>query len=213
MNMPTNIFVVDDDAAVRDALALLLGIAGHAVTTYASATAFLDTCTPDLHGCLILDVDLPGMDGPALQEELLRRGIRLPVIFLSGHGTIPISVRTIKAGALNFLTKPVNGSELLASIREASIQQTLWQRRADDKLTIASRLADLTGREREIMKLAVAGFSSKEIAQHLGISHRTVEIHRTHIMQKAGVSHLLELARLVDQLEFPLPGDETKQPG
>jgi FixJ family two-component response regulator len=185
------VFVIDDDEAVRDALTLLLETAGYSVATFQTALEFLDACTPDTRGCIILDVDMPGLDGPSLQEELLKRNVRLPVIFLSGKGTIPVTVRAIKTGALDFLTKPVDRKVLLDCVQKALEQGEAFQ-------SIALRLAALTEREREVMKLAVAGHSNKEIGQLLGISYRTVEIHRTHVMQKTGASNLLELARIAD---------------
>lgn len=195
------VYVVDDDASVRDALSMLLRVSGYAVASFGTATEFLDVCMPGTPGCIILDVDMPGMDGPALQQELIRRGVQLPVIFLSGKGTIPITVRTIKAGAVDFLTKPVDGSVLLARVQKALEQGLLLQKQAEAFQSIALRLAALTEREREVMKLAVAGLTNKEIAQRLGISYRTVEIHRTHVMQKTGASNLLELARIADTFE------------
>jgi len=196
----TQVFVVDDDAAVRDSLAMLLDAAGYDVATFPSAADFLDVCTPDTPGCIILDVNMPGMDGPTLQAELTRRGLRLPVIFLSGQGTIPVTVRAIKAGAMDFLTKPVDGSVLLARVSEALEQCSIQQQQVRDSQSVAERLAKLTEREREVMLLAVAGHTSKEIAKHLDISYRTVEIHRTHIMQKTGASNMLELARIATSL-------------
>lgn len=213
MNTPASVFVIDDDAEVRNALALLLQTAGHSVAQFAGAEEFLDTYTSDLRGCLILDVNMPGMDGPALHEELLQRGAQLPVIFLSAYGTIPVSVRAIKAGAVDFLTKPVDGAALLASVREALQQHALWRKQLEDSLSVTSRLKFLTDREREIMIQVIAGHTSKEIAQCLGISHRTVEIHRAHILQKTGVANLLELARLVDQVELPLLSNPAKPAG
>jgi FixJ family two-component response regulator len=201
MSEPVRIFVVDDDAAVRDSLAMLLETAGHAVATFSGGRDFLDACTPGVTGCIILDVSMPDMDGPTLQEELARRGIRLPVIFLSGHGTIPTTVRTIKAGALDFLVKPVDGSVLLARVRDALARWSLLQEQAEIYQSVAARLATLTEREREVMALAVAGQTSKEIAQRLAISYRTVEIHRAHVMQKTGASNLLELARIAGTFE------------
>jgi FixJ family two-component response regulator len=196
MNTQTWVFVVDDDAAVRDSLAMLLESAGYEAATFSCAKDFLDACTPDIQGCVILDVSMPDMDGPALQTELTRRGVRLPIIFLSGHGTIPTTVRTIKAGALDFLTKPVEGSVLLARVRDALELSSLQQEQAAAYHSIVARLAMLTEREREVMDLAVAGYTSKEIARRLKISFRTVEIHRAHVMQKTGASNLLELARI-----------------
>lgn len=195
------VYVVDDDASVRDALSMLLRVSGYAVAAFGTAPEFLDVCMPGALGCIILDVDMPGMDGPALQQELIRRGVQLPVIFLSGKGTIPITVRTIKAGAVDFLTKPVDGSVLLARVQKALEQGLLLQKQAEAFQSIALRLATLTKREREVMKLAVAGLTNKEIAQRIGISYRTVEIHRTHVMHKCGATNLLELARIADTLE------------
>ncbi len=202
MNASTMIYVIDDDAAIRDSLSMMLEAVGHTVAAFGSASEFLDVCTPGVQdGCIILDVDMPIMDGPALQEELLRRNVRLPVIFLSGKGTIPVTVRTVKAGAIDFLTKPVDGSILLARVQDALEQCPFLQRQAEDYQSISSRLAKLTAREREVLKLAVAGQTNKEIAQRLGISYRTVEIHRTHVMLKTGAANLLELARMADTVQ------------
>ncbi|MGC2457422.1 MAG: response regulator [Gallionellaceae bacterium] len=201
MKKPNSVYVVDDDEAVRDALAMLLETAGHNVATFASAADFLGSCTPGMLGCVILDVSMPGMEGPELQEELTRRGVWLPVIFLSGHGTIPTTVRTIKAGALDFLTKLVNGAVLQARVRNALERCSALHEQAEVYQANASRLTMLTEREREIMALAVAGHTSKDIADRLGISFRTVEIHRSRIMHKTGASNLLELARVATMAE------------
>ena len=192
-----NVFVVDDDIAVRDSLTMQMEGAGYIVTTYSGAYDFLDACTPGTQGCIILDVSMPGMDGPAMQEELTRRGLRLPIIFLSGQGTIPLTVRTMKAGAIDFLTKPVEGAVLRARVLEALKHCSFMQNKAIGSQTAAVRLANLTEREREIMMLSIAGHSCKEIASRLAISYRTVETHRTRVMQKTGVSNMLELASLV----------------
>ncbi len=196
MNYFGYVFIVDDDAVVLDSLRMLLEAAGYAVATFHGAEDFLEICTPETHGCIILDVNMPDMDGPALQEELTRRGLQLPIIFLSGHGTIPLTVRALKAGALDFLIKPVKGSVLLARVQEAMEQCSVLQKQAKASQSVAARLAMLTEREIEVLKLAVAGQTSKEIAQRLGISYRTVEIHRAHVMQKTGASNMLELARI-----------------
>jgi FixJ family two-component response regulator len=196
MSDHATVFIVDDDAAVRDSLRMMMKAAGYAVTTFPCADDFLDVCTPETQGCIILDVNMPNMDGPTLQEELTRRGFKLPIIFLSGQGTIPLSVRTIKAGAMDFLTKPVEGAILLARVQEALKQCSIQQKQANVSQSVAARMAMLTEREREVMMLAVAGYTSKEIAQRLDISYRTVEIHRAHVMQKTGASNMLELARI-----------------
>lgn len=204
MTSQARVFIVDDDAAVRDALAFQLEAAGYDVTALPGARDFLDICTADTPGCVILDVDMPGMDGPALQEELERRGLRLPIIFLSGKGTIPVTVRTIKAGALDFLTKPVQARVLLDRVREAMKQSSRIRKQTEEYQSIVSRLATLTEREREVMQLAVAGHTSKEIGQMLGISYRTVEVYRAHVMQKTGASNVLELAQFAKAAaEFP----------
>lgn len=200
MNMEAKVFVVDDDAAVRDSLSMLLEAAGHTTETFPSAADFLDTCTPGTYGCVILDLNMPGMDGLALQEEMVRRGIRIPVIFLSGHGTIPETVRAIKSGAMDFLTKPVDGSQLLARVQDALRECSRLQQRGQVSHSAASRMSTLTDRELEVMVLVVAGRTSKEIADRLAISYRTVEIHRARIMQKTGATNLLELARLAGEV-------------
>ncbi len=206
MSTQGKVFLIDDDDGVRDSLCMLLISAGHAVAPYPSAEAFLHACPPSIRGCLLLDLRMPGMDGHALQAEMARRGFLLPVIFLSGHGTIPETVRAIKAGALNFLTKPVDGVTLLAHVQEALALDAAQHQQAQTRQSFSSRLAALTEREREIMLLAVGGYTNKEIAQRLAISHRTVEIHRARILQKTGASNLLELARisgLLDSLKKP----------
>lgn len=201
MNAEQVVYIVDDDAAVRTALSMLLETDGHTVQSFESAQEFLKACTDQMQGCAILDMRMPGMDGLALQEEMNRRGIRLPIIFLSGYGTIPATVRTIKSGALDFLTKPVEGKELLERVGQALqlCSKRMEENEADREIT--SRLMKLTEREREIMQLVVAGYTSKEIGQRLDISFRTVEIHRAHIMQKTGTSNLVELAYIAGTLE------------
>lgn len=190
-----NVFVVDDDDAVRDALVTLLDSNGVGAVGYASAEAFLESGAADGPGCLILDVRMPGMTGPQLQAELARRGSQLSIIFLTAYGDIPTTVQAIKGGAVDFLTKPVDGQQLLELVR-ASIAQLEFRTRQAAK---TYRIAGLTEREQEILELVLAGHTNKAIAQQLGISHRTVEVHRSHIMQKAGASNILELVRAVEK--------------
>ena len=190
------VFVVDDDPAVRDSLWLLLETAGLAVDCHDCAESFLATYTGKRPSCLVLDVRMREMSGPELQAELIRRGFQLPVIFLTAHGDIPMTVRAMKAGAKDFVTKPINGTELLERVQAVlySEQEILNQR---EKLNHACRgLEELTQREHEVMTLALAGRSNKNIAKQLGISYRTVEIHRSHILQKTGTANMLELAQL-----------------
>ncbi len=201
MSTSETIYIVDDDAAVRDSLRMLLKADGHEVQAYANAEAFLAAYDQDARGCLILDIKMPGMDGQALQAELNRRGMRLPIIFLSGQGTIPVTVRTIKAGAVDFLTKPVDGAELLSSVRAALKLSSAQQSHEASRQAISPRLLSLTAREREIMLLTIEGQTSKEIARQLSISYRTVESHRAHILRKTGASNLIELAHIASQVE------------
>jgi FixJ family two-component response regulator len=196
MNEINNIFVVDDDESVRDSISMLLEAAGYEVATFSRAADFLNICNSSTLGCIILDVNMPEMDGPTLQEELARRGLQLPIIFLSGQGSIPLTVRTIKSGAMDFLTKPVRGAVLLDSVKSALAHCADLHNQAKTAQSISARLAMLTEREHEVMLLAVEGYTSKEIAQRLDISYRTVEIHRARIMQKTGASNMLELARI-----------------
>jgi len=190
------LFVVDDDPAVRDSLSLLLETAGFAVECHESAESFLAAYREDRQGCLILDVRMQPMSGPELQAELVRRGSRLPIIFLTAHGDIPMTVRAIKAGAKDFLTKPIDGKELLDRVQ--AVLQAEQERRHHQKQREkdCKRLEELTQREQEIMMLALAGRANKAIARQLGISYRTVEIHRSHILQKTGTANMLELAQL-----------------
>ena len=192
----TTVFIVDDDAAIRDSLSLMIEQENIAVQAFDSAETFLAAYQPECCGCAIVDIRMSGMDGLELHKALLKRNILLPIIFLTGHGDIPMSVQAIKAGAVDFLTKPVTREKLLNSIR-AAIQQseTVLSENANHQEAL-SHLASLTDRERDVMLLAVRGHPNKHIARQLGISHRTVEIHKSKIMQKTGAVNLLDLARI-----------------
>lgn len=192
------IYVVDDDVSVSTAVARMLKADGWRVVTFDSAEAFLaqwDTVSP---GCLVLDVNLPGLDGLALQRRLLDAGQTLPIVFLTGHGDIPMSVRAIKAGAADFLTKPVSADALNAAIRTALAQcSTNQQGLDDDAAALRKRLASLTAREREVLAAVVAGKLNKQIAYELGIVEQTVKYHRARIMQRLQAKSLAELMHLV----------------
>lgn len=202
MSLPT-VYIVDDDPAIRDALTLMLEQDRLAVETFESAEAFLSARREAASGCIIIDVRMPGMDGMHLHSELDKRHYRLPVIFLSGHGDIPMSVRAIKAGAMDFLTKPVTREKLLASVHTALRAAKAMQEHAHKTEEIKALLAELTEREREVMALAVLGHTNKEIARRLAISHRTVEIHKARIMHKTGAVNVLDLARMAQAGELP----------
>lgn len=200
MIAPMNtVFIVDDDPAVRDALSLMLKQQHMAVEAFENAEDFLARCQTDGHGCIIIDVRMPGMDGMQLQKELGRRNITLPIIFLTGHGDIPMSVRAVKAGAVDFLTKPVPREQLLASVRSALKMDQQIHVQIEKHRQALSRVEALTEQERKVMALAVTGKPNKEIARHLSISHRTVEVHRARIMHKTGAANLLDLARIAQE--------------
>jgi len=197
-----SVFIVDDDPAVRDSLTLMIAQEAIPVQTYASAEDFLAGVSADSFGCVIIDIRMPAMDGLQLQEALTKRNILLPIIFLSGHGDIPMSVRAIKAGAVDFLTKPVTRIKLLAAVR-AAITECERVLSAQASLQLArSLISHLTEREHDVMTLAVQGYPNKEIARSLGISHRTVEIHKSKIMHKTGAINLLDLARIAHEGEL-----------
>lgn len=195
-NRNLTVFLVDDDAAVRKSLSLLIASEGYSVQAYACAEEFLADYTPESCGCAVIDLNMPGMEGMRLQEEMVHRGILLPIIFLTGYGDIQTGVKAIKTGAFDFLTKPVAGSELLRIIAAALALAKRRYAEADRHTQATARLATLTSREQGVLKLAVTGLPNKEIASLLGISYRTVEIHRGRILHKTGASSLLELVQL-----------------
>jgi FixJ family two-component response regulator len=193
------VFIVDDDSAVRDSLSLMIEQENIKVCAFDSAEAFLNAYQPESGGCAIVDIRMSGMDGMELHQLLLARHVLLPIIFLTGHGDIPLSVQAMKAGAVDFLTKPVTRDKLIASIKVAIQKSERLLSENINHQQALSHLAHLTDRERDVMLLAVQGFPNKHIARQLGISHRTVEIHKSKIMQKTGAINLLDLARIVHE--------------
>ena len=196
MTGKATIFVVNNDPAVRDSLTMLLEEEGMAVKCFADAEVFLAAGRPAPCSCAIVDMRMPGMDGMQLLDELSRRSVLLPLIFLTGHGDIPLCIRAIRAGALDFLTKPVSAAALVESVQAALLESERLSTQAEQIQTATTRIKSLTERERQVMALAVEGLANKEIARRLGISHRTVEIHKARLMHKTGADTLLELARL-----------------
>jgi RNA polymerase sigma factor (sigma-70 family) len=194
--------VVDDDDALRDSLRWLLESAGYKVSSHATAERFLLSYRPGMAGCLVLDVRMPGASGLELQQELMRRGATLPIIFVTGHGDVPMAVEAVKSGAFHFLEKPFKDEQLLRLIDEASRQSMPVTEHAQ-RLCAAARLATLTQREREVMDLVVQGRKNKQIADHLGISIKTVEAHRARAMEKMDVSSVAELVRATLSAKTP----------
>lgn len=193
------VFVVDDDARVLKALARLLAAKGYAVQSFASPRHFLEQHDAAAPGCAILDISMPGLDGLALQEALVRGGNQRPIIFLTGKGDIPTSVRAMKAGAIDFLTKPVDDHSLLDAIVRAE-KIDLTTRRAEAELTdIRARVATLTPREREVLSYVVAGNLNKQIAGRLGTVEKTIKVHRGRMMEKLGVRSVADLVRFAEK--------------
>ena len=194
------IHVVDDDESLRTALLRLLGAAGFEARGYASTGDFLLHPPPDRPGCVLLDVRMPGPSGLDLQAALQRQGITLPVVFLTGHADVASSVRAMKAGAVDFLTKPVERDTLLDAIRRALERDALQRAARDEADRLRALFASLTPREREVFDRIVAGKLNKQIADELGIAERTVKVHRAQIMAKLGVGSAAELGRLAERL-------------
>jgi FixJ family two-component response regulator len=194
------VFVVDDDAGVRDAIESLLKSVSLRVEAFGSAAEFLKRERRDVPGCLVLDVRLPGASGLELQRQLTAAGERIPIIFITGHGDIPMSVEAMKAGAVEFLTKPVRGQDLLTAVQKAIAldRESLQQSKALDDLR--RRYAELTPREREVMELVSAGLLNKQVAAKLGASERTVKLHRAHAMRKMSADSLPDLVRMMEKL-------------
>jgi two-component system response regulator DctR len=191
------VFIVDDDDAVLDSIAELVMSVGLRAATFRSAQQFRDSFNPEQPGCLVLDVRMAHVSGLALQAELNAMGARIPIVFISGHGDISVAIKTIKAGAVDFVQKPYHEQQLLDSINEALRRDAETRQVTGNGEGFAERVAALTERERDVLEHVVQGLSSKSIAKVLDISYRTVELHRSHIMEKLQVRSVAELIRLV----------------
>jgi FixJ family two-component response regulator len=195
------VFVIDDDRMIRDGLQSLIKSVGLRVETFASAQDFLGAKHPDAPACLVLDVRMPGLSGLDLQLKLRDGGIPIPIIFITGHGDIPMSVRAMKEGAHEFLTKPVRGQDLLDAVHKAiASDRSLRQERQESK-EIRERFDSLTPREKEVLDLVVAGLLNKQIADQLGMSELTVKTHRAHVMEKTQAESLAHLVRMSEKLK------------
>jgi FixJ family two-component response regulator len=207
----TTIFLVDDDPGVLKALSRVLREEGWVVETFASAEAFLARAERPADGCLVLDVSMPGLDGLALQRQLAAAGQALPVVFVTGHGDIPMSVKAIKAGASDFLTKPVQAQALVAAIRAAIAQDRSARDVDTDSADLRQRLERLTPREREVLAAVTAGRRNKEIAHDLGVVEQTVKFHRARIMERMQAANVAELMHMAARLGIgnPSPTADT----
>jgi FixJ family two-component response regulator len=203
------VFVVDDDPSIREAIKSLISLVGLRVETFGSAQEFLRTERPDLPGCVVLDVEMPGLSGLDLQRELAANGIELPIIFITGYGDIPMSVRAMKAGATEFLTKPFRDQDLLDAIQQALERDRATRRHSKEIAELRQRFDALTSREREVMSLVVGGWLNKQIGFELGISEITVKIHRGRVMNKMGAQSLAELVRMTERLELQTAKDQS----
>ena len=197
MNTPTTVFIVDDDQAIRTSLKWLIESVGMNAETYASADEFMRNYYPGRAGCLLLDIRMPGMSGLELQEHFIEQDIRIPIIIITGHGDVPMAVRAMKAGAVDFIEKPFNDEQLLESIRNALSLDSEQRSDQAERARIAALLDQLTSRELEVMEMVTDGKSNKEIAITLGVSAKTVEAHRAHVMEKMEASSLAELVKMV----------------
>ena len=203
--VPAVVFVIDDDPSMRASLEDLVSSVGLKVRLFASPQEFLESERPDAAGCLVLDVRLPGMSGLTFQKELAKVGVALPVIFITGHGDIPMSVRAMKAGAVEFLAKPFHDQEMLDAIHAAIERDRERRREARLVAELRERYAFLTERERQIMTLVVVGRANKLIAADLNLSEMTVKVHRGQVMRKMRAGSLPELVRMADRLSVPRP--------
>ena len=202
-NLVPCVYIVDDDEAVRGSLRFLIRSVGLLAQVYDSAVEFLKSYDPRQPGCLLLDVRMPGMSGLDLQQELNRRGATIPVVFITGHGDVPMAVAAMQHGAFDFLQKPFRDQDLLDRVQRAMVRDSESRGRLAARAEILARLAALTPRETEVMRLVTGGMANKVVGAELGVSQRTVEIHRAHVMEKMRAGSLAELVRMALDAQEP----------
>jgi RNA polymerase sigma factor (sigma-70 family) len=197
------VFVVDDDASVRSSLKFLLSTVGLQAQTFDSADSFLDKNRPEVPSCLVLDVRLPGLSGLDFQRELAARNICIPIVFLTGHGDIPMSVRAMKAGAVEFLTKPFRDQDLLDAVRVALDRDRARREQETEMADLRRRFDSLTSREQEVVSMVVAGMLNKQIAAELGTAESTVKVQRSRAMEKMQAESLADLIKMIQKVQPP----------
>jgi FixJ family two-component response regulator len=207
---PPTVVVIDDDASIRDALKSLIRSVGLQIKLFASPRDFLQGKEPDAPSCLVLDVRLPGKSGLDFQRELAEANIHIPIIFITGHGDIPMSVRAMKDGAVEFLTKPFRDQDLLDAIQVALERDRGRRQRQTEIKILRERFASLTPREREVLPLVVSGLLNKQVAAEIGTTEATVKVHRSQLMRKMGAESLPELVRMAEKIGIPGSGDKAQ---
>lgn len=199
--LPPTVYIVDDDMSVREALSSLIRSVGLHVETFSSALSFLEHQRSSATACVVLDVRMPGMSGLDVYQQLRTRGDLVPIVFITGHGDIPMAVRAIKAGAVEFLAKPFRDQDLLDAIRQALEQEQGARQEREEQMAIRTVYETLTSREKEVAALIVSGALNKQVAAQLGVTEITIKVHRHNIMQKMKVRSLVELVRAIERLE------------